>query len=138
MAATNYSHENSWYRVEIKGIETKKNKKIVDVYFVDYGDMAYIDLKHLRKLPEQFYEVPLQAIKCQLDGVSPWPSDPDEFWTEEAIACFEDNVFESGSRSRPIELTIVKYESSLSKKTPSVLLTDTSKAIILFFFKYLF
>ena len=117
---------NSWHRAEIKGFKSKKNRKnqmdkLVDVYYPDFGDSAYLSLKDLRKLPGKFYELPFQAIECSLDGVALY--EHDQYWSEEAILHFEENVY--SCKWKPLQLTLLTFKDD----KPYVSLTDESKVL---------
>ena len=82
-----------WYRCEIKGIIQLNNNEgdyEIDVYYVDFGDSAYIRLNEARMLLEQFNKLPCYAIQCTLNGIEPLNSDG---WTVEAVDKFEDLVY---------------------------------------------
>ncbi len=95
------SYENSsWFRVEIQGYKFMNNKKMLDVFYVDYGNCEYLDVKDLRRLPEKFNELPWQAIESSLDNIN------EENWTEESIVFFEKIV--DSCRKKPLELRLVR------------------------------
>lgn len=122
MVAGNFNGE-SWHRAEIKGFKSKKNSqnqmdKLIDVYYVDFGDSAYLDIKEIRKLPENFYELPLQAIECSLADVE--LNELDEYWQEDVINEFEDIVH--SCKWKPLQMKLVK------KNSPRLLVTLYDKA----------
>lgn len=80
-----YERDNSWYRAIVMGVETEQ----LDLYFVDYGDSGFADIKYVRPLRSDFLELPFQAIQCCLGHVD---VKGDE-WTEDAINCFEDLTY---------------------------------------------
>lgn len=122
MIAGNFNGE-SWHRAEIKGFKSKKSKnqmdKLIDVYYVDFGDSAYLDIRDIRKLPEQLYKLPLQAIECSLADVE--LNERDEYWKEDAIIDFEDIVY--SCKWKPLEMKLVKN----SDARLSVTLYDKTK-----------
>ncbi len=111
------SFKNRWFRAEIQGFKFMNNKKMLDVFYVDYGNCEYLDVKELRRLPEKFTALPWQAIECSLDDIA------DGDWSEESIIFFE-NIVDSCQQKR---LKLTHCNSSISKrnvKINSVLLAD--------------
>ena len=79
-----------WYRCEIKGIKKLSDEDYdyeFDIYYVDFGDSAYIKSFEARMLLERFNELPCYGIQCTLNGVEPIE---DDFWSNEAVDFFED------------------------------------------------
>jgi tudor domain-containing protein 2 len=98
-----------WYRGEIKTIvkreelsDTNNNttfsdntaveqdNELIDLYYVDFGDSAYVEKSALRKLLTEFVELPCQAIQCSMNDIEPSESDK---WNESAVDFFEDITY---------------------------------------------
>ncbi|XP_046357075.2 tudor domain-containing 6-like isoform X1 [Haliotis rufescens] len=58
--------DGAWYRVIIKNIIEHQ----MSVYFPDYGQYNILSLEDLQPLPEQFYALPLCAVKAKLHDIS--------------------------------------------------------------------
>ncbi|XP_046549004.1 uncharacterized protein LOC124258987, partial [Haliotis rubra] len=58
--------EGAWYRVIIKNIIEHQ----MSVYFPDYGQYNILGIEDLQPLPEQFYALPLCAVKAKLHDIS--------------------------------------------------------------------
>lgn len=127
----------SWQRVKVNGFKEIKNTKMVDGCYVDHGDSAYLDVRHLRKLPAQFFELPHQAIECKLQDVH--LSIKDEFWSNDAVDYFE--KITDAFYKKTLLLTFVESREETSdpnlllrymlpkKKVSSVLLHDKEVSI---------
>ncbi|KAL3883135.1 hypothetical protein ACJMK2_029428 [Sinanodonta woodiana] len=76
--------DNMWYRARIIGLP---GDKMVDVYFVDYGNLETVPYQNLRKLTDQFLVLPCQATKCGLADVENLTGGS---WTEEALRDWSD------------------------------------------------
>lgn len=85
LVAAPFSEDDSWYRACILGVVGDG----VDVYFVDYGDSLLVSKQAIRKLSDEFKELPFQAKECCLAGIQPSNG---KCWCEEAIVAFEDLV----------------------------------------------
>ncbi|KAG9268696.1 tudor domain-containing protein 6-like [Astyanax mexicanus] len=57
-----FPDDNSWYRAVIK----EKNGKDIHVEFIDFGNEATVPATSVRKLEEQFLQVPRFSIHCSL------------------------------------------------------------------------
>ncbi|XP_067666250.1 tudor domain-containing protein 7B-like [Haliotis asinina] len=57
--------EGAWYRVIFKNIIEHQ----MSVYFPDYGQYNILKIEDLQPLPEQFYALPLCAVKAKLHGI---------------------------------------------------------------------
>ena len=118
----------SWYRVEVKGFHTEadSSEKMADVFYIDFGDSAYLGLDELRRLPEQFYTLPQQAIECSLDGIE--LNENEKKWSEEAVTCFEDVTY--SCKWKLINLEFVQMKTDFfnrKREKPSVRLFDPAK-----------
>ncbi|XP_059141183.1 tudor and KH domain-containing protein-like [Physella acuta] len=75
--------DQTYYRAKVLG-ETEDGK--LDLYFIDFGDNAFVDKKDVYKLRSDFQTFPPQAIECQLANVEPVGGS----WSDEAIVYFEE------------------------------------------------
>jgi len=58
--AAKYSLDDCWYRGKVVG----QRDKLVDIYFVDFGNTDKVDDINVLALPQEFGRLPVQAIKC--------------------------------------------------------------------------
>lgn len=105
--------------------DTDPTDPLVDVYYVDFGDSDYLKLSEIRKLPDRFYELPLQAIECALDDIQ--LVEDEEEWSEDAIDYFEEITY--SGLWKTLELKLIKHSSvgKCSYIKPFVTLTDKKK-----------
>ena len=68
----------------------QRNQDRVEVMFVDYGNKDFIEKTNIRKLDSSLITAPVMGYLCSLDGLS----SPDNFWSPENVAKFEDFVLE--------------------------------------------
>ncbi|XP_008214717.1 tudor domain-containing protein 7-like [Nasonia vitripennis] len=68
--------DDSWYRAYVYKIISKTQ---FGVYACDYGDYRIVTLKNMQPLQEGFCDLPYQAIKAKLVGIS---SDVKNNWTD--------------------------------------------------------
>ncbi|XP_042638922.1 RING finger protein 17 [Orycteropus afer afer] len=93
-----------WYRAEVIGLPGHRE---VEVKYVDFGNTAKITLKEMRKIKDEFLNLPEKAIKCKLAYIEPckktmqWSKEAkekfeekaqDKFMTCSVIKILEDNV----------------------------------------------
>lgn len=68
-----FPDDRRYYRAQV----LSKHGDEAEVIFVDHGDIAAIDMRTLLELPDEFMQLPLQAIECCLAHVLPvdgeWP-----------------------------------------------------------------
>ncbi|XP_021341941.1 putative ATP-dependent RNA helicase TDRD9 [Mizuhopecten yessoensis] len=88
-----------YYRARVDGIirtqlpRTNQFRESLEVFFVDYGNMAVVAREDVRELPEPISEVPFQCVDCYLSGVRPSVVKcPDGRWTEQANNTFRSMV----------------------------------------------
>ena len=70
-----YAVDDSWYRAEVVEVQADST---VEVRFIDYGNMESISPDSLIMCPENFLDLPAQAIPCSLAHVprrESWPSE---------------------------------------------------------------
>ncbi|XP_076440382.1 uncharacterized protein LOC143279929 [Babylonia areolata] len=80
---------------------TPHNRDSVEVTFVDYGNKEYLLKKDVFPLSPALLSTPVLSHHCCLEGVS----SPDNFWTPEKIAKFEDFVLD-----KELTIHIVSYD----------------------------
>ena len=68
----------------------QRNQDRVEVMFVDYGNKDFIEKTNIRRLDSSLITAPVMGYLCSLDGLS----SPDNFWSPENVAKFEDFVLE--------------------------------------------
>ncbi|XP_062415785.1 tudor domain-containing 6 [Pungitius pungitius] len=74
------AEDGNFYRAMVtEGGETQ-----VKVFFVDYGNINWVDRRNIRTLPDEFRKLPCLALKCSLAGV--WPKDGK--WSQSACDFF--------------------------------------------------
>ena len=69
-----FADDGVWYRAEVIGVDSDGTAKVT---FIDYGNEEVISPKDLMMCPENFLELPTQAIQCSLAKVprrESWPS----------------------------------------------------------------
>lgn len=105
--------------------DTDPTDPLIDVYYVDFGDSDYLKLSEVRKLPDRFYELPLQAIECALDDIQLAENEAE--WPEDAIDYFEEITY--SGLWKTLELKLMKHSSvgTCTFIKPSVTLTDKKK-----------
>ena len=72
--------DNSWYRAKVVELP---GRRIVNVQYVDFGNVERVSAWQLRKLPDKFLTLPPQALHCQLADVE--PVDKQNGWTSDAM-----------------------------------------------------
>lgn len=75
-----FPHDQLWYRGRVASVQGKSH---VEVFYVDYGNQECVPVMWLRRIPDKFMHLPIQAIPVMLADVGP----PDSgAWTEEVCA----------------------------------------------------
>ncbi|RDD46172.1 Tudor domain-containing protein 1 [Trichoplax sp. H2] len=80
---TRFDKDDVWYRGKVIGKFGDK----ASVYFIDYGNTDWVQLKDIMVLENDFRQHPWQAFTCKLDGVCPilgssWGSKATDQFTE--------------------------------------------------------
>ncbi|XP_023213664.1 uncharacterized protein LOC111616493 [Centruroides sculpturatus] len=60
-----FSEDKAWYRAKIVYVEGNK----IGVRYIDYGNEEVVGRKRIKYILPQFASLPIQAIKCQLNGI---------------------------------------------------------------------
>ena len=81
VVAALFAEDESWYRGKVSVSDSG-----IQVFFLDHGNTETVTVENLRLLPEEFSQLPVQAIPCCLGGVSA----EDGEWSDEAVSMFEE------------------------------------------------
>ena len=80
VVAARYDQDGRWYRARVLNNDnTPTADTLVEVQFVDFGNIAKVCLSQVRKLKQEFLHLPFQMVECSLAGVMP---PPNGFWSE--------------------------------------------------------
>lgn len=74
IVAAMFKWDNKWYRARIVAIlpnEYNEADMVLDIYFLDYGDSAYVSPHEVFQLRPDFLTLRFQAIECFLANVAP-------------------------------------------------------------------
>ncbi|XP_054643204.1 RING finger protein 17 [Dunckerocampus dactyliophorus] len=74
--------DNSWYRAEVIG---HPGDRKVEVHYIDFGKKATVLVSDLRKIKDEFFSLPVLAIRCCLADVLPLSG---ETWRDGCISRF--------------------------------------------------
>eukprot|EP00794_Sanderia_malayensis_P000322 gene322-953_t len=81
-----YSQDDLWYRAQIISVSTKETKDgtitVAEVLFVDYGTSEYVPIERIRRISEEYLELPVQGICCEIAGVYPPQSAKGPFYKD--------------------------------------------------------
>ncbi|XP_033107010.1 RING finger protein 17-like [Anneissia japonica] len=66
-----YGQESKWYRAKILKVS---NLNLVTIQYVDFGTPERVTTDRLRYLPAEYFDLPVQAVLCEVYGLLP-PSD---------------------------------------------------------------
>ena len=62
-----FPHDESWYRARVCEIAEDS----YDLYYVDFGDNAWVPKNQIRSLRGDFLILPFQAFECCLANIKP-------------------------------------------------------------------
>jgi hypothetical protein len=73
--AAKFPPDQKWYRVTIMDERDEMNDSLLSVkeflcFFVDYGDLEWVDRKDIQAISHDLLELPFQAMCCSLSGAS--------------------------------------------------------------------
>ncbi|XP_052810879.1 RING finger protein 17-like [Mya arenaria] len=112
-----YSVDKQWYRGRIKHVIQHDmddfSKTVVEVAFIDFGNVEQAEVERLRMMQSKFMKHPEFSIECCL--VNLVPKDKDGTWSVEAVQTFAKMV-----DGKTMLLTVVQEEGG-------VLMVDLSK-----------
>ncbi|KFQ47964.1 RING finger protein 17, partial [Nestor notabilis] len=77
--------DGNWYRAQIIGLPSHQE---VTVKYVDYGNIANVTLKDVRRVKKEFLSFPEKAIRCRLAYIEPYKGANE--WSREAKERFEE------------------------------------------------
>ncbi|XP_014677019.1 PREDICTED: putative ATP-dependent RNA helicase TDRD12 isoform X5 [Priapulus caudatus] len=98
-----YFVEQRWHRAWI--MHVMPDQEQVEVFFMDFGDTAFIPRQQVAPITQAELQLPCQAIECALVNVSP----PGDDWTEnDAIALWELTL----NLDRSLKLLVAKVIST--------------------------
>lgn len=66
--AAQYTIDNRWYRAKIVDLP---GNKMVEVFYVDYGNQEVITWNRIRKIHRRFLRLAAQAVHCSLNDIVP-------------------------------------------------------------------
>eukprot|EP00105_Crassostrea_gigas_P034958 XP_019919106.1 PREDICTED: RING finger protein 17 isoform X8 [Crassostrea gigas] len=84
-----FTADNLFYRAVITNLP---GRKLVDVFYVDFGNKERVHYSQLRVLLDEFLILPAQAVKCRLADVEPkdsktWSESARQWWTKKVNLC---------------------------------------------------
>ncbi|XP_078698177.1 RING finger protein 17-like isoform X3 [Branchiostoma floridae x Branchiostoma belcheri] len=112
-----YEEDDLWYRAQV--VDLPGNKQ-VDITYVDFGNSARVTCSQLKKIPDKFLKLPVQAVPCVLADVE--PRDVSKGWSDEArlqfnqMALFKSLVVNVQGKTADSKLQVLLYDS-LDKQT---------------------
>ncbi|KFW12248.1 RING finger protein 17, partial [Fulmarus glacialis] len=77
--------DGNWYRAQIIGLPSCQE---VMVKYVDFGNVAVLTLKDIRRVKKEFLSLPEKAIRCRLACIEPYKGANE--WNREAKKRFEE------------------------------------------------
>ncbi|WAR11702.1 TDR15-like protein [Mya arenaria] len=96
------SFDERWYRGHIQTVKDDT----VEIFFPDYGDLDFVPRDKVREFPvDKFFELPLQAIECQLANIEKI-EDTWEIWAGDAL--WDMSHFVNEKDLRPLVATVVQ------------------------------
>ena len=79
MVAAQFGEDIGFFRARVVGVEENQ----AELFYVDFGDWDCKALSSVFKLPDQFLDLPHQAVPCCLAGLCA----PGSGWSDESIDC---------------------------------------------------
>ena len=108
-----YSVDDAWYRAKVIGTGTED--AIVQVFFIDFGNLECIAPDKVIMCPESFLELPCQAIACSLSTVP-----RREYWPSEYKKLIDQHV-----RERVVKVKVVHPASEGMRPTVNLEVVET-------------
>ncbi|XP_030333146.1 RING finger protein 17 [Strigops habroptila] len=105
--------DGNWYRAQIIGLPSHQE---VTVKYVDYGNVANLTRKDIRRVKKEFLSFPEKAIRCRLAYIEPYKGANE--WSREAKERFEEMTED--------KLTVCSVVEILNNNILSVELFDSS------------
>ncbi|PNF34127.1 hypothetical protein B7P43_G01154 [Cryptotermes secundus] len=72
--AAQYTVDKKWYRAKIIALP---GKRMVEVFYVDYGNQELVAWNQIRRLQPRFLRIPAQAVHCSMSDIIP----SEQHWT---------------------------------------------------------
>ena len=81
LCAATLGNDQTWYRCKILTFEQTLNR--VKVFFIDYGDVGFVDIKNIKFLDKKFAKYPVQILNAKLFNIK-MPNNDSE-WNENVV-----------------------------------------------------
>eukprot|EP00794_Sanderia_malayensis_P004854 gene4854-5491_t len=93
-----FSEDEQWYRGQVLSIDL--DSEDVEVFFIDYGNSEFMVWKHLKVIPDEFCELPPQALQCRLANIEPVGG----VWGKGAVKLLKELILERELKGVPSHL----------------------------------
>ena len=105
--------DGSWYRGKLVHVAPD----VASIFYVDYGNTEDVPRSDVRTLESQFCALPVQALRCSLEGVSPLET---EGWSPECISKFQEAVLEQEVKGTFLRASGAGFDVQLEFKGQAV------------------
>ena len=115
-----FSGDGQWYRAVVDMVQ---NNGTLRVSFFDFGNSEDVTIERIRRIEDQFVNLPRQAIKCSLHGVKSFSSVSE--WSEEAMEWFNNRILNKECKMQVLsshkEIQFVEMHDALGEnQAPSI------------------
>lgn len=117
--------EGDWARVQV----LREEKRLAHVTFLDSGLNGCVAFSSLRELPQEYLDVPIQAVRCQLAGLEGFVNDLEV--SDLLQRLFVSKWFVAEVEVRDPELTVTLYDASTGLVNMNARLVKTLSAPML-------
>ena len=93
-----FSEDQVWYRAQILSVDAETEE--VEVYFIDYGNGETMTWRSMKVIPEEFCELPAQALQCRLADIEP----VGRVWSNEAVDVLKELILDRELKGIPSHL----------------------------------
>ncbi|XP_053419760.1 RING finger protein 17 isoform X1 [Nycticebus coucang] len=117
-----------WYRAKVTGLPGHRE---VEVKYVDFGNSAKITVKEMRKIKDDFLNIPEKAIKCKLAYIEPCKGTVQ--WSIKAKEKFEEKTqdkFMTCSVIKILEDSVLLVELFDSHSAPGMTPTSINDQLV--------
>ncbi|XP_040853763.1 RING finger protein 17-like [Ochotona curzoniae] len=117
-----------WYRAKVTGLPGLRE---VEVKYVDFGNTAKITRKEMRKIKDEFLDLPEKAIKCKLAYIEPYKRTTK--WSKKAKEKFEEKTqdkFMTCSVIKILEDNVLLVELYDAVGIPGMSLTSINEQLV--------